>query len=973
MRNVSEKRFLRGYDRILATALTLLISSLAAAQPGDDPRELWAQATLYRDEWGVPHVYGDNPRAMAFAFGYAQADDHLEPMLLAYRMANGRAAEVLGEPMAASDAFAIKLGHQRAARAALDVADPVTRNLCEGFAAGVNAWVVDNPAAGPEWAEGVQPSDVLALWHAVLVSMAPFDLPGQYRPPRAFETGNAWALSPKRTVEGASLLVINAHQYYEGPFQWYEAHLVCGEFNVAGATLYGLPVILQGHNEVLGWGLTPNDPDTADVFVEKLGGGERNPKNLSRGGMSPEQTMTLMYMSHAQPYYVRTESGLDERFVPAMTLSRGPVFEDGGGLFTWKIGGYGDLGGLYQLWEMGRSQTMTAFQDSMLMQQLPCFHVVYADRTGNLFYQYNAKGGVRQTVAGISEDTQARAEALDWKSPVSTEFEFYGWRNTLPPEAQPWFSNPAAGFIQACGNPPWLATDDAPLRAEDWPGWLITDADTYRARRARQWLRTGPRSLNDMYAMIYDVAAGGAADLVPRLLAAADQRPAWIEAAHPDLPAALDMLRGWNFLADPASSAMTFFHAWWTMVQARSLAGLPNDPARYAFLMSGTPESESLALEAAADAVRMMRNEMQTVAPPWGEVHRMVRGGREEPIAGAASGEPIFLSGDRTFREGRWYADYGYGFAMAVRFGAATEAFSVVPFGASDRPQSQHYADQWPLLREKRLKRARFGKEEVQRYAQSARGRHVILHPLGVEGGFMLHAPTVLEARLNTSTEAPAELPPGLAAFTLFVRPEWAPQAAPVSTEVELFVPEVLCETDHLTRLSIHVYVKDTGWFSLADQSVDPMQRVYSGTQDGAGVYAVLGPAACLIAPPSELIAPPPSSSAPPGPGIFAPGMPGAAPQALPKVPRPMPPAASDRAPDAGRAVEMPPVVPSTPPPPVGAAPERAQVAPAQPPPPAESTSARDEKKSRKKAPKSAPEAPSSNATRNFRPRTLSR
>ncbi|MFO7975486.1 MAG: penicillin acylase family protein, partial [Candidatus Hydrogenedentota bacterium] len=39
-----------------------------------------------RDSWGVPHVYADTPRALAFAFGYAQAEDRLETVMRAYRM-----------------------------------------------------------------------------------------------------------------------------------------------------------------------------------------------------------------------------------------------------------------------------------------------------------------------------------------------------------------------------------------------------------------------------------------------------------------------------------------------------------------------------------------------------------------------------------------------------------------------------------------------------------------------------------------------------------------------------------------------------------------------------------------------------------------------------------------------------------------------------------------------------------------------
>ena len=90
----------------------LALSGAVCAQNSPDPADaFWQQAVLYRDEWGVPHIYADNKRAMAFAFGYAQAEDHLEAMLLAYRMANGRAAEVLGEASAASDELAIRLAH----------------------------------------------------------------------------------------------------------------------------------------------------------------------------------------------------------------------------------------------------------------------------------------------------------------------------------------------------------------------------------------------------------------------------------------------------------------------------------------------------------------------------------------------------------------------------------------------------------------------------------------------------------------------------------------------------------------------------------------------------------------------------------------------------------------------------------------------------------------------------------------------
>ena len=152
-----------------------LVCGVAGGQtPPVAPGPLWEQATVYRDEWGVPHVFARNAGAMAFAFGYAQAEDHLAEMLLAYRYANGRAAEVLGEAAAASDAFAIKMGHGVLARQAYGNADAITLALCDGFALGVNQWILDHPGAAPEWAEGVEGPDVLALFHAFLMSHAPY-------------------------------------------------------------------------------------------------------------------------------------------------------------------------------------------------------------------------------------------------------------------------------------------------------------------------------------------------------------------------------------------------------------------------------------------------------------------------------------------------------------------------------------------------------------------------------------------------------------------------------------------------------------------------------------------------------------------------------------------------------------------------------------------------------------------------------
>ena len=129
----------RAVARIGLAGLALAATCATPAQELPGPADLWDRATLYRDEWGVPHVYAEDPFAMAFAFGYAQAEDHAQAMLAAYRVANGSAAEVFGEFFSASDEFALKMGHAMLARIAGNLAGRVGCQASDGIPGDVSS------------------------------------------------------------------------------------------------------------------------------------------------------------------------------------------------------------------------------------------------------------------------------------------------------------------------------------------------------------------------------------------------------------------------------------------------------------------------------------------------------------------------------------------------------------------------------------------------------------------------------------------------------------------------------------------------------------------------------------------------------------------------------------------------------------------------------------------------------------------
>jgi len=776
---------------------------------------------------------------MAFAFGYAQAEDHLEPMLMAYRVASGRAAEVGGEAFAESDAFSIKISNAEVAAAAMATADPLTVELCAGFALGINSWILEHQDQVPPWAEGVQPKDVLAWWHYLMVVSAPFDLSGIYHPPVPFERGNAWALAPQKTVEGATLLVMSPFQRYDGPYRWYEAHLMVGDLNWSGATLYGLPILLMGHNEHLGWALTPNGADTADFYREEVGSPQQAPSDPRIvGSVIDDVAPLLTFMSNAKPYYVRTSAGLVERAVPSLIGTRGPIFEGAdGGLYSWRNGAYQQFGGLRQLLLMAQATTLPAFQEALGMQQLPGFQILYADKAGALYYAFNARLGNKNAAIVVN-----RPRAIDWTQPVEPVRDMFAWSELIPMGQLPQIQSPGSGFLQACGTPPWLATVDSGLSPADWPGWLVSELPSYRVFRVNQILSGGPYTFADMRAMLFDTLVPAAVDMVPLLLSMANARPELVRVAHPDLVTALRLLQDWDLQADPNSNAMAFYNIWWALMVKRHASEFQNEAGLYQALLANSYAAQGYALDAAVEAARVMRNDFNSLSIPWGSLHRIHRGNRNEAMMGASMGDSIFLSDSQSFLNRQWHANFGYGFAMAVQFGPETEAATIVPFGASENPASPHFDDQLNLFLNRNMKRSRFQYDAMIAHAARGYGRRVVLGSPDVAGSFSIAVDQQQAIQLETLLDPPRPYPGGQVPFTPALRPMLEDGSANCVWSLELFVAEDRCRPEGLGRLHLYSYTQKDGWNPVVGQRFDVTRGAFTGEGDGASMIAVLGP-----------------------------------------------------------------------------------------------------------------------------------
>jgi penicillin amidase len=81
---------------------------------------------------------------------------------------------------------------------------------------------------------------------------------------------NAWAAATSRSASGGTLLANDPHMSLTAPSIWYLARLNLRTGDVIGGTIPGMPLVLTGRSDKLGWGLTSAYVDDQDLFIEEI-------------------------------------------------------------------------------------------------------------------------------------------------------------------------------------------------------------------------------------------------------------------------------------------------------------------------------------------------------------------------------------------------------------------------------------------------------------------------------------------------------------------------------------------------------------------------------------------------------------------------------------------------------------------------------------------------------------------------------
>jgi len=690
-----------------------------------------AKATVERDALGVPHITAATIEDALFLQGYATAQDRLWQMDVLRRVAAGRLAEVLGPAALEADREARRLRTERVAEQNAALLPAADRAVLAAYARGVNAflethrdklplefsllrydprpWSVKDSlliglymyrAMTLTWPNKLQKAAMLVGGDAAKVNYLFPDRAGGGVHPGS----NAWVLGGARTASGRPLLANDPHIEYSMPGVWHAVHLKAPGLDVAGVALPGVPCVILGHNQRIGWGVTNLQFDVQDLYIEKLD--PQSGAYLFAGKVE---------QARLERELIPVKGGAPVEYAQWVTR-HGPVFREGNRFLALRWAA-AEAEFAFPFLDLNRARNFQEFSAALARYTGPGQNFVYADLDGNIGYQATGRLPIRKS--------------FDGSVPVDGSAGEYEWEGFIPFEQLPRSYNPASGLIVTANQDPFPS--DYPYRVSG------NFAAPYRSAQIDNLLskRKGWRA-EEMAAVQRDVYSGFCELLARQIVAAYDRRGM----ASPHLAEAVKVLRAWNGQMEGGAAPMIVTLAFEQLRKAVGERASPGKGADYDVPMAVGADSvqmaplaierllrerpkdwfadyDQLLLRVFLDAMEEGRRTQGGNLSKWdyGRYNRLLV---EHPVLNRLPlvGKyfnigPVEQSGSTTTVK-QTTRRMGPSMRMAVDFGDLDRSLLTLPAGESGQPLSGHYTDQSDAWQQGRGFPMQFGKVEAK-------------------------------------------------------------------------------------------------------------------------------------------------------------------------------------------------------------------------------------------------------------------
>ena len=663
----------------------LLVSTLSYSQI--NPKNI----DIVRDEYGIPHIYAQTDAEVAYGLAWANAEDDFTTIQEAYLAGNAMLSNYIGLKGAAADFITQFIGSKNLIEEKIGTISEDYMAVVEGYSQGLNAYASNNP-------DKVLYKKLFPITPKKMLMYSQLQLfisnEGAYWAGRILNndtqddfldqnlTGsNVIAMNSSKTVSGETFLAINTHQPLEGPTSWYEVHLNSQEgTNIIGTMYPGTPNVVIGVNEYLGWSHTVNYPDKTDVFKLRM-------KNKRKYIVDEEEYELEKLKAKITIKVLGIPIKINRKYYKSIY---GPTLKNKSGYYSIRTPTLFNVKALEQWWRMGKSKNFTEFYNNLKMKELPGFNIGYADKYDTIFYMSN----------GI---IPKRAQGYNWKGIVPGDTKKTLWTEYHNIEDLPQVIQPESGFIYNANHSPFKSTsaDENPNEENYNENMGYETYDNNRSTRLIELIESYDRvSYDDFKDIKYD-------NSFPSKFNYNFMDISIIETlklqAENDLFELLDIIQKWDRKTDIDSQGAGFYGVLYYQLVRNY---------RDEIQKNNKIVSKEILLSALADTKAYIINNFGSTEITLGDFQKLVRGDKELPIWGLP--DVITAMSSRPYKDGKYKVTQGESYIGLVRFnknGPILE--SIISFGNSDNPESDHYTDQMEKYSKFQTKKMTFDKNII--------------------------------------------------------------------------------------------------------------------------------------------------------------------------------------------------------------------------------------------------------------------
>ncbi|MEL6942498.1 MAG: penicillin acylase family protein [Bacteroidota bacterium] len=671
------------------------------------------QIEIFRDQWGVPHIYAPTDEEVCYGLAWAQCEDDFKTVQEQMLAVQGKYGELRGKDGVVIDFAVHFLGFREIAEAKYETQiSPQVKRMITSYAEGVSNYAATHPEEvllGGKFE--VSPIDLVVGYMLGVTQLtgATGDLLDILSGKVGMENAeipkgsNAIAISKRKTTSNETFLAVNSHQPMEGWYSWYEAHLGSDEgWNMLGGTFPGGITIFHGTNENLGWAHTVNHADFSDIYELTMHPSKKNWYQFDDEWIALEE----------RKYKAKMKVGfLKIPITRTIYASKyGPTFKTKDDKFYALrfISGL-EIGAVEQWYAMNKAHNFQEFKAALSMQGLVCTNMAYADKEDNIYYISNGKIPVR-------------SPKYDWKKVLPGNTSETLWESDfIPLDSLPQVLNSKAGYVFNTNNTPFSSTAENENPKETalnkTMGYQETGIENNRSKRFLELINQYEKlSWEDFKRIKFD-------QTYPQQLQTVEMTNLEIllhlePTSYPDIADAIQLLNNWDRKTNLENTTAALFIC--------TVYALDEQLSEQRHKKRGGSIKESDVVQAIRTAKKQMLKDYGKINLPLSDVQRHIRGEVNRPLAGGPDVLAAIYS--RRQKNGQLKAVAGDCYIQLVRFGEeGVKIESSNVYGASAKRNSPHFTDQMELFVNQRLKPMTLDWEKVRANAVKR------YHPLKVK------------------------------------------------------------------------------------------------------------------------------------------------------------------------------------------------------------------------------------------------